>query len=272
MLGKLIVYELKCTYKKVLALILAGLVTAILTCILINSTPDDDGIIIIVSVLTFVGIVSLFILFFCIISHLSNRMNKSFYSRQGYLTLTLPASRLTIFNSKLIVAFLWGLVSFFAYINYSFILMAHDDITNITQIYRIIGDLLTHTSHPFLTIIFPMICFFIKTVSLFLFIFACNSLSQLVTNHRRAFGTLTGIGVLIVVAIINSMIGKAFIDSNYITGSLQYFLMPLIPIVGPSNSRILDNLSAGIFLTSIIPALIYYLISAVILCNKVNLD
>lgn len=112
MFGKLLKHELKHTARYHFAIIIANIVaTAIMGVVFI---PKNDSLLSLTTVLLFV--VSATIMYATIIVSLV-AVIKNFYdtifSRQGYLTLTLPVKGSQLLASKVIISFFWIIVSFF---------------------------------------------------------------------------------------------------------------------------------------------------------------
>lgn len=107
MLGKLIKHEIKNTYKVMLIVYAAYILLTVLGCVSsynmfsVNSMIPLNVIGIMFYVFSCVGVFIATFIFICI------RYYKTMYSAQGYLTHTLPAKGITVFNAKLIVSFIW---------------------------------------------------------------------------------------------------------------------------------------------------------------------
>jgi len=112
MLGKLIKHEFKNTYKVMLAVYAAYILLTVLgsvssyTMAKGYSDPNFFSVsVIIFYVLSCVAVYILTFVYICI------RYYKTMYSAQGYLTHTLPAEGISIFNAKLIVSEIWMIIS-----------------------------------------------------------------------------------------------------------------------------------------------------------------
>lgn len=116
MLGKLIKYEFKHTSKTMLttyaALALATLMGSLALFQMESGSADDGTFFSIISVVMFVIYIIAIIGVYCVdFIYLSWQYHKTMYSSQGYLTHTLPVSPAAALGSKILVFFVWMLLS-----------------------------------------------------------------------------------------------------------------------------------------------------------------
>lgn len=111
MLIKLIKHDIKSSYRDLFPLYLGLLLFAVIAAISVN--PEREWL----SVVTILPFFALFIattviLTLTVIKLFTNRL----YSKEGYLTFTLPVTTLETFLSKIITAVLWTLLTFLVYV------------------------------------------------------------------------------------------------------------------------------------------------------------
>lgn len=116
MLGKLIKYEFKHTTRTMIttfaALVIATLIGSFALYRLNFKTVEDGTFVTTMSIIMVVLYVIVIIGVYCIdFIYLCYHYHKTMYSSQGYLTHTLPVSPASIFGAKILVFFVWMLVS-----------------------------------------------------------------------------------------------------------------------------------------------------------------
>jgi len=116
MLGKLIKYDFKSTYREFVGIFLA-IILAVIILPLVLSNVNNQIVSMIAGFIIFGIIIAITVV---VVSSLFHLFNTNIFSSQGYLTLTLPVTSRDIVISKLIVSSMWiiltGIVSLFALI------------------------------------------------------------------------------------------------------------------------------------------------------------
>ncbi len=111
MLIKLIKHDIKSSYRELFPLYMGLLLFSVIAALSVN--PEREW-------LSFVTILPFFALFIATTVILTLTVIKLFtnrlYSKEGYLTFTLPVTTLQTFMSKLITALIWTLLTFFVYL------------------------------------------------------------------------------------------------------------------------------------------------------------
>ncbi len=115
MLGKLIKYEFKALYKKVLLCVAGGLLISILTLLMFQLTAASDGNNIMLQlflssgmIFSILAMLAVSILTLVFIIH---RFYTNLYNDEGYLTFTLPVSSSQLLWSKLISGAVWTIIA-----------------------------------------------------------------------------------------------------------------------------------------------------------------
>ncbi|WP_324824272.1 hypothetical protein [Sinanaerobacter sp. ZZT-01] len=116
MLGKLIKYDFRSTYREFVSIFLA-IILAVTILPLVLSNVNNQIVNMIAGFIIFGIIIAIIVV---VASSLFHLFNTNIFSSQGYLTLTLPVTSRDIVISKLIVSSMWiiltGIVSLFALI------------------------------------------------------------------------------------------------------------------------------------------------------------
>lgn len=175
MLLKLLKYEFKSTWQRMVSAFAAYLILAAFLQIFVR--PISGWAI----VFTVIGLIVLFVVLFMT---LFQRYNSNLYGSEGYLMFTLPVSGQMILLSKLIPAFVWvmgycivvGFSSFFMWVNYNYI-------PSVVEMFR--------AAWEYRDQIFPYVVLFIMIV-LFIAISIYFSITVSKLPVWRKAGTLAG--------------------------------------------------------------------------------
>ncbi|MEA5027150.1 MAG: hypothetical protein VB012_05805 [Erysipelotrichaceae bacterium] len=130
----LVKHDLRASYRDLFPLYIGLLCFAILAAFTIR----NDNWLSIITVLPFFGlfIATIVILVITVIKLFTSRL----YSKEGYLTFTLPVSTLDIFISKIITAFIWIILTTFVYLLASVIFGGILSLLNWNSIKEMIGQ------------------------------------------------------------------------------------------------------------------------------------
>lgn len=112
MLGKLIKYEWKASYRVLSVLNLALVLVTLIGCLLLQAAPSAEENTFFLAVL-FITLYAFSIIAFTLTTQLYVyfRFYKNLFTAEGYLMHTLPVTPLQLFHSKLIVGYLWHVVN-----------------------------------------------------------------------------------------------------------------------------------------------------------------
>lgn len=257
MLGKLIKYEFAATGRIFLplfgALIVAALISRLFI-ILRFQVPSIIGVTISVILIIAVFVIALIITLF--------RFYKNLLTNEGYLMFTLPVSTDSLIWSKLIVSFVWSVVSLIA-IFIAIVIMSITDI-NIAEAF---SALISALSQQGITNITGFIIEFILLCIVYLFagiilLYACMSSSLLVNKHRILFS----FGAYIVFYIVGQIISS--VAMVIIMPKHLFFENPSVAeVAGLVNTIMLYSIAFA--LTS---GVLLYLFTRYMLKNKLNLE
>ncbi|MBO5302574.1 MAG: hypothetical protein J6A92_00830 [Lachnospiraceae bacterium] len=112
MLGKLYKHEFKETAKPLIPLNLVLIVFTVIGAIMLNTNLlQNENFEILAVTCMMLYMMSIFTVFIVTMVYLTIRFYKTMYSRQGYLTHTLPVSTSSIINTKIVVSSIWMFVA-----------------------------------------------------------------------------------------------------------------------------------------------------------------
>ena len=179
---------------------------------------------------------------------------RNLFSRQGYLTFTLPVSAWKILLSKTIVGFCWYLVN---------IVVAFLSIWATTGFMRMSGEFIVHFNVYFEREIgtsFNLLNLWIIGITLISLLWSlitayfCISIGQLFGKHK----IIASVGAYIVIyTVIQILLTAMFIP----------FLLS-----APGVHRMVSVIFYGTVIVSAVFSVLFYILSGVIMKKKVNLD
>lgn len=164
MLTKLIKYDIKSTYRSFLGIYLAILLGITIIPIIFNTIGNE-----------FIKMITGFVAFgisvavvVVVITNLFQLFNTNLYSKQGYLTLTLPVTSRDIVISKLIVSTMWilltSLVAIFSLLLFA-VIVEKGSITDILQLSEALKQLDVYHISTLLLFVLAMIFTCIKEMA-----------------------------------------------------------------------------------------------------------
>lgn len=287
MLGKLIKSEFRCTWKKVLLMILVVFVTTLLSvAVSINWRPYTPYINLPFSVYLIVYLsygISVGVLVVGTYFFLCGRFFQTMYADQGYLTHTLPVKPLANLNSRLIVSFIWMMVSLimvvFSITAFSIGLDGGKSWLTIfdSEVYRALDAELMEAIGwhiPALALLI-LLAVIVGILDILLAVFAAMSLGQLFSRHKVGASIGCGVGIyllqqtvsiIVLVAVMRHLFMRYYYiprDADYIAYAAESAADPgLIPI----SILWMSVAVCGVF------AILEYLVCAFIVNKHVNLD
>lgn len=293
MLGKLLKHDFKSTGKILLPLNLLLIVITIIGCILLKLDIFENVTMIPLAItLLLVYILSILAVSLISIIYLVVHYYRNMFSAQGYLTFTLPASRWSIFHSKLIVGFCWGLintlltyVSIFALLSSAvgfkkllsgisqfftteFPADAFPGAENISMTYADLFGFNTGDLLLFLVIFSLISCFYAVAST-----YGSVTIGQLYSKHKVIGSILVYIGIYFFAQIVTYITSFPLIFNSLVSSfELE------VDVNGNSFTFISNYIAAYrnmlilAFLISFVIGLACYVASLIIIKKKVNLD
>lgn len=260
MLGKLIKYEWKATAKLLIPLNIFLILISIAGRIMISFkifNTENSNIFAVLCIMLYV--MSIFVICVLTFVYLIGRFYKNFYSDEGYLMFTLPATPHQLLISKLLIAFIWDLINTIITIGSLLFLLSSDvglkeAISQFPLVIKEMSEFLKITE----TGIYALIIFFIIVSILhqFLTFYVSISIGQLYSRHK-----LVGSGVAyIAIYIITSIISFA-----------GMIILGYSPVGNTNNITDISFLYFSLAVTVVL-SFIFYFVTEFLMKKHLNLD
>lgn len=268
MLGKLMKYEWKATWK---LLVSANALTVVMTILawfmvkILNRSGFSDfqmmDFMAVIVLLTYVG--SMFAVVVGTVIYLIYRFYTSTYGDQGYLLHTLPVDTHHIMIAKMLVSAAWVLIDIvFIYLSVLFLFASASEFhffENMMEMMQSTIETLGAEKITAFTLIMTLTAFLFSLFARVLKVGACISLGQLSSNHKLMFSFVWYIAIYVVEQIIQVVyfsivvvFHKKLSDGAY----YSYF-----------DSQWETSLLAGI-----ISCVVFYLLTWYVMSKRLNLD
>lgn len=214
MLGKLIKYELKATGRKLFPLYIALLALALIVKLFIGNlevnSEASGGIIQILSIFAYgatmaaVFIITLYITL--------ERFYKNLLGREGYLMNTLPVPTWMNISNKLIVSFIWNIVSVIvAFLSIIIIAYSKDLFANLPDI---LIALKYNLQGQFFYVLEWIIYLLTSIVSSTLIIYLSIALGHLFNKRRIFLSFVAYIAVSMIISVLKESINLSLYEAN----------------------------------------------------------
>lgn len=265
MLGKLMKYEWKATWKLLLAANALTFVMTILAWFMIKMW-DQRGIsdfrmmdfMAVMVLFTYAG--SMFAVSVGTSIFLIHRFYTSTYGDQGYLLHTLPVDTHHIIVAKVLVSAAWELINIvFIYLSVIFLIASTDEVFRFMSGMKETIEYLGAEKVTAFTVIMTLLAFIFSVLAKVLKVGACISLGQLSSNHKLMCSFGWYVAIYIVEQIINGM---------YLAIQIAFYR-------GLSNkhySSYFDNQWETTLIAGIISCVVYYLMTWYVMSRKLNLE
>lgn len=287
MLGKLVKYEWKNTWKLCIWLLVFIAVITVLGCISLQTpmwrAAFGNGEVQRMTPMDVMGVMTLVLYVFALIGavvgmliYLAVHFYKTMYSDEGYLTHTLPVNSHQLLVSKLLVSSIWYLlvmlmllVSVLSIVWFVFSMaMRAEGIDIWREIKQNRDTIMLWIDNLFGLpsagdIIGGVIEMIINTFASIMVVFGAITIGQLSSKHKVMMSILSYFGIIVVEQIVSSLVSMPF--AYYGTKKL---------LEGSQTSLIKTNFSVSMMATaiSVILAVILYLLSNYIINRKLNLE
>lgn len=257
MLGKLLKYEIKATYK--IFLILSGIMILLgginRLFIKMKFFQWDGGLVGAVSILQILMIFAIFTVTFVLIIQ---RYYKNLFKNEGYLSFTLPVKASTHILAKGITAFMWNTVSWLSVIISLFIVTINEDLIEmINQLFIELREPNEYLGNQAGLFIFEVIFIFIlSSIVQTLMIYFSISIGQLFNKNKVGMSFVTYFVVYIIQTIITFK-SLSIVDFPTESFRIEPFTQLLFPIL---------------ILVTLVFGILYFLGSTYILKKRLNLQ
>lgn len=271
MLGKLFKYEFKSTAKVMLTIYVILIATTILGTISLSTDAmqtDLDTQPLVIQLLFFGSIMlyvlSVFALFVVTYIYVCIHFYKTMYSEQGYLTHTLPVKPSTLFNVKLITAWVWMIGSMGLFLLSLFALMTGATRGELLEVlnFSLMQEVFGMTWGQYFLLMILMIV--LSCLSYLLMVFVSISIGQLFNQHKIVWAIVAGIVIYFVEQTVGSIVllatgGSVFENMVYTETVTIYDIMFSTPMVA--------NMVISVLFT-----VAFYIACVVIQKRHLNLD
>lgn len=195
MLGRLMKYEWKATWKLLVPVNLLIVVMTFFACVTVRMKvfeSGNDGIIFSAIMILMAYMASMFAAMVGTAIYLIYRFYTSTYGDQGYLLHTLPVDKHHIILAKVIVSTGWLLCSSFLIYLSGLLLVAREGelVSHVLDSTKEMVELAGSEKVTFFTIVMTAITYVVSMLARVLKVMACISLGQMSSNHKllTAFG------------------------------------------------------------------------------------
>ena len=211
MLGKLMKYEWKSTWKLLVPANLLIVVMTFFACVTVRVAFDEyksEAVDFAAVMIILMYILSMFVAMVGSVIYLIYHFYTSTYGDQGYLLHTLPVDKHHIIIAKVLVSSIWVLISsFLIYASVLFLFNAEEyifeDLLDIVK-YRVTG---TYSDEfTMFSVIMALIALIVELLARVLKVTACISLGQLSSNHKL----LTAIGFYYAIYVVQQIINVIY--------------------------------------------------------------
>lgn len=264
MLGKLMKYEWKATWKLLLTANLVTVVMTILAWFMVNIVEhsSDFGMVDFASIMViFTYVVGMFAVTVGTSIYLIYRFYTSTYGDQGYLLHTLPVDTHHIIIAKVLVSAMWLLINIgVIYLSILLLLAGQEDMMrNMMEGFVNSLEYLGADKVTFLAGIMTLIACLFSIFARVLKVTACISLGQLSPNHKLLLSFVWYIGFNMVQQVFEVMYVALLFAFHSKNSSADYF-------------SVFGNHWEVMLISGIIYCVVFYLLTWYVMSRKLNLD
>ena len=261
MLGKLMKYEFKSTWKILVPANLLIVVMTFFACVTVRldffSDIGSDGAVLGSVIIMLTYVLSMFVALVGTAIYLIYHFYTSTYGDQGYLLHTLPVDKHHIIIAKVLVSLLWILLSsFLMYCSILFLFNLEEEIfTAFVDIMQFTLSMVGEEKYMAITIIMMFVAMIVEMLARVLKVAACISLGQLSSNHKLLVAFAYYFGIYIIQQIIRGC-----------------YLIVLGIVVGKTGTFSLGATWEFTLITGLIYSVAFYLITWHVMDKQLNLD
>jgi len=266
MLGKLMKYEWKATWKLLVPLNLFIVIMSVLAYITVQLDffdSDNDLVIMTGAVLMLTYMLSMFVILVVTVIYLIYRFYTSVYGDEGYLLHTLPVDKHHIIIAKAIVSVSWIILNIILiYLSILFLISTQErlieTITDGFQFY--VETVNSYNKIGAFEVVMTLVASFFAMLARVLKVSACVSLGQLASNHK----VLSSIGFYYAIYIVQRIFALFY-----------YMIMELINKASDYtyySPSLLGSSWEFTLLSSLIYCVAFYFLTWYMMDRKLNLD
>lgn len=266
MLGKLMKYEMKATGRTFLPMFALLVIFALINKFFLSINADYFQIPQVIAMVAFVVIIAGICVMTLIVT--IQRFNKNLLTDEGYLSFTLPVKVHTQIDCKMIVSFIWCILSILISALAIFILAANQEtLAELRQGFGEFGTMLNQVGSAGYIIIFEVILLvIISTLSSITTIYASIAIGNLSSKHKL----LASLGAFLGFGMIEQIVGSILISC--FSGNFERYVESL---EHANISEILQFSQLMLLILIIFTAVFgvaYYFLTEWMLRKKLNLE
>ncbi|MCM1175096.1 MAG: hypothetical protein NC341_08585 [Blautia sp.] len=266
MLGKLMKYEWKATWKLLVPLNLFIVVMSILAYITVQLDFFDsynDLVLMTGAVLLLAYVLSMFVILVVTVIYLIYRFYTSVYGDEGYLLHTLPVDKHHIIIAKAVVGASWIILNvILIYLSILFLISTQGRfVETITSGFRFYAEMMnSYDKTGAFEVIMTLAASFFAMLARILKVTACVSLGQLASNHK----VLSSIGFYYAIYIVQRIF------------TLFYYM--IAELINRASDYVYYNPSIWgsswefTLLSSLVYCVVFYFLTWYVMDRKLNLD
>lgn len=265
MLGKLMKYEWKATWKLLLSANALTFVMTILAWCMVKILDRSGGdfammdFTAVMVLFTYAG--SMFAVSVGTAIYLIHRFYTSTYGDQGYLLHTLPVDTHHIIVAKILVSTAWVMINILSiYLSVIFLFASSSEVfDSMMRGMKDTIEFLGAQKITIFTVIMTLIAFIFSVFAKVLKVGACISLGQLSSNHKLMLSFAWYVAIYVVERVVYGI----------------YFALQITFYRGLSNTHytsIFDNQWETSLIAGIISCVVYYLLTWYVMSRKLNLE
>ena len=269
MFGKLLKHELKHTARYHFAILLASVIATVFMGV---SLIIDAESLMSMAMIPLV-IVAITVIIISLVSVIKN-FYETIFSRQGYLTMTLPVKGNQLLASKIIISFFWVIVSYIAaFLPFTFIFIhvkKQLDADNMTdELVQSITEILPPTGAIILVVAFFVITSLISILSYVGYVYFSVTMAntRLLSKHPKLFGALIFIAISVISGKISDLTLKFAPLSFAVSDEKAFFTFKSI---WELDGYILNCFDVNSYIVEAVIAVILLFVTGYFIENKIN--
>lgn len=272
MFGKLLKHELRHTARYHSAILTASLIATVAMGLSLIFKADS-----VLSMAMFPLIIVAFAVIIVSLTSVIKNFYETIYSRQGYLTLTLPVKCSQLLISKVLISFFWIIVSYIAaFLPFTFIFIhikKQLDADNMTdELVQSFLEFLPSTGSIAVIVIFFVITSLISILSYVGYVYFSVTLAntRLLSKHPKLFGVLVFIAIHIIVGILTDLTVEIAPLNFIITSESAFFSFRDVLELGTEH-MIINLYSVNTYIVEALAALGLLFTTGYIMEHKINI-
>ncbi len=270
MFGKLLKHELRHTARYHFSIIIASVIATVIMGV---SLIIDAESLMSMAMIPLV-IVALTVIIISLVSVIKN-FYETVFSRQGYLTMTLPVKGSQLLSSKVIISFFWIIVSYIAvFLPFTFIFIhikKQLDADNMTdEVVQSISEILPSTGSIIALVLIFVITSLISILSYVGYVYFSVTMAntRILSKHPKLFGVLVFLAVHFITDTLSDLTMK-FAPLRLIIGEGKIFFT--FKEFWELDTIIVNSYDVNVYIIEAVAAVILLFATSYFIENKINI-